>query len=108
VHGAPRDQNGGSSVVGVSSQTGAYISEGAWGNVLYLFGLITVFIGLVNLVPLPPFDGGHLALLVIEKVRGKAMDYRRVIPVAAVVIGFLVIFVLATVILDIAKPLPGP
>ena len=108
VHGAPRDLSGGSSVVGVGQETGALISEGAWGNLLYLFGLITVFIGLVNLVPLPPFDGGHLALLLIEKVRGKPLDYRRVIPVAAVVIGFLVIFVLATVVLDIAKPLPGP
>jgi membrane-associated protease RseP (regulator of RpoE activity) len=108
VHGAPRDLNGGTSVVGVGQQTGALVFQGAWGTLLELMGFITVFIGLVNLVPLPPFDGGHLALLVIEKVRGKAVDYRRVIPVAAVVIGFLVVFVLATVVLDIVQPLPGP
>ena len=108
VHGTPRDPNGGASVVGVGEQTGALVSQGAWGTLLELLGFITVFIGLVNLIPLPPFDGGHLALLAIEKVRGKAMDYRRVIPVAAVVVGFLVIFVLATAVLDIVQPLPGP
>jgi membrane-associated protease RseP (regulator of RpoE activity) len=108
VHGAPRDLGGGTSVVGVGQQTGALVSQGAWGTLLELLGFITVFIGLINLVPLPPFDGGHLALLVIEKVTGKAVDYRRVIPVAAVVIGFLVIFVLATAVLDIVQPLPSP
>lgn len=108
AHGAPRDPNGGSSVVGVGQQAGALVSQGAWGMLLLDLGVITVFIGLVNLVPLPPFDGGHLALLVIEKVRGKPMDYRRVIPVAAVVLGFLVIFVLATAVLDVVQPLPTP
>ncbi|MEA2557191.1 MAG: hypothetical protein QOG88_729 [Actinomycetota bacterium] len=105
VHGTARDPKGGQSVVGVGQQTGALVSQGAWGNLLQLLGVITVFIGLVNLVPLPPFDGGHLALLAIEKVRGKAVDYRRVIPVAAVVIGFLVIFVLATAVLDVVQPM---
>ena len=46
-----------------------------------------------------------LALLAIEKVRGRPVDYRRVIPLAAVVIGFLVIFVLATAVLDVVQPL---
>ena len=105
VHGTPRDPGGGTSVVGVGQQTGALVSQGAWGTLLELLGFITVFIGLVNLVPLPPFDGGHLALLAIEKVRGRPVDYRRVIPLAAVVIGFLVIFVLATAVLDVVQPL---
>jgi len=59
----------------------------------------------VNLVPLPPFDGGHLAVLAIEKVRGKQMDMRKLIPVSAVVIAFFVVFVLATILLDITKPI---
>jgi len=59
----------------------------------------------VNLVPLPPFDGGHLAVLAIEKIRGKQIDMRKLIPISAVVIAFFVVFVVATMLLDITKPL---
>jgi len=69
---------------------------------------VTVFIGLLNLLPLPPFDGGHLAVLALEKIRGKAIDMRKLIPVSAAVMAFFVVFVIATVILDITKPIPSP
>ena len=56
---------------------------------------MTVFIGLINLLPLPPFDGGHLAMLAIEKMRGgRPVDMRKVIPVSAVVMAFFVTFVI--------------
>ncbi len=71
-------------------------------------GYVTLFIGTINLIPLPPLDGGHLALLVIERVRGRAVDLRKVIPVSAAVLVFLVTFVGAALILDITKPVPLP
>ena len=67
---------------------------------------MTVFIGVVNLVPLPPLDGGHLLLLVWEKLTGRQADYRKLVPVSAMVIVVLSIFAIATVILDITEPLP--
>jgi membrane-associated protease RseP (regulator of RpoE activity) len=93
------------SVVGIGQAVGQTGSAGDWGAVLYFLAFVTVFIGLVNLVPLPPFDGGHLAVLVIEKIRGKQMDMRKLIPVSAVVMSFFVVFVLATILLDITKPI---
>ena len=80
-------------------------SAGDWGAVLYFLAFVTVFIGLVNLLPLPPFDGGHLAVLLIEKIRGKPIDMRKLIPVSAVVMSFFVVFVLATILLDLTKPI---
>ncbi|MEX2101977.1 MAG: site-2 protease family protein, partial [Actinomycetota bacterium] len=63
----------------------------------------------LNLLPLPPFDGGHLAVLVIEKIRGKRVDVRRLVPIAAVVLTFFVLFTSAAVLVDITKPLQlGP
>ena len=56
-------------------------------------------------MPLPPFDGGHLAVLLIERIRGKSIDQRRVIPVAVAVMGFFVVFVTLTMIADLTKPL---
>ena len=105
---APRNINDPTSVVGIGQQVGATGAAGDWGQILYLLAFVTVFIGLVNLIPLPPFDGGHLFVLLIEKVRGKAVDMRKLIPVSAVVMAFLVTFVLANVYLDIAKPIPSP
>ncbi len=102
---AERSAQDPASVVGIGQAVGATGSAGDWGTILYFLGFITVFIGLVNLVPLPPFDGGHLAVLAVEKVRGKQIDMRKLIPVSAAVMAFFVVFVLATILLDITKPL---
>jgi membrane-associated protease RseP (regulator of RpoE activity) len=97
--------NGGPlSVVGVGRVVGQTAESGHFWDILYVFALVNVFIGLVNLLPLPPFDGGHLALLAIEKIRGRKVDMRRVVPVSAVVVAFFVLFTLSVVYLDIVKP----
>jgi membrane-associated protease RseP (regulator of RpoE activity) len=96
------------SVVGISQQVGATSSAGDWSTILYLFGFVTVFVGLINLVPLPPFDGGHLLTLLIEKVRGKPVDMRTLIPISATVMIFFVMFVGATIVLDVTKPITLP
>ncbi|HVF08494.1 MAG TPA: site-2 protease family protein, partial [Actinomycetota bacterium] len=97
------------SVVGISQQVGVISGEaGAVEILLQLFGFVTVFVGLINLVPLPPFDGGHLATLLIERIRGKAVDMRTLIPVSAAVMAFFVLFVGATVVLDVTKPIVLP
>jgi membrane-associated protease RseP (regulator of RpoE activity) len=92
------------SVVGIGRAVGQTGAAGDWATILYFLGIVTVFIGLVNLMPLPPFDGGHLAVLLIEKVRGKTIDQRRVIPVAVAVMGFFIVFVALTMIADLTKP----
>jgi membrane-associated protease RseP (regulator of RpoE activity) len=104
----PRTTTDSASVIGIGQQVGATGAAGDWGTVLYFLAFVTVFIGLLNLIPLPPFDGGHLAVLGIEKIRGKAVDMRRLIPVSAAVMAFFVVFVLATVVLDFTKPIPAP
>jgi membrane-associated protease RseP (regulator of RpoE activity) len=93
------------SVVGVGQVVDQTAAAGQLAGVFQLFGFVVVFIGLVNLLPLPPFDGGHLAVLVLEKLRGKAIDARKLIPVSAVVVSFLVLFVGATILADVIKPL---
>ncbi len=105
---APRDTTDAASLVGIGQQVGATSSTGDWATILYFFAYVTVFIGLINLVPLPPFDGGHLAMLLIEKVRGRAVDIRKLIPVSVAVMGFFAVFVTATVFLDVTKPIPIP
>ena len=92
------------SVVGVGRVAGNIASEGNFWDILYLFALVNVFVGFLNLLPLPPFDGGHLAVLAIEKLRGKAVDMRKVIPVSAAVAAFFILFTVAVVYVDLVKP----
>jgi membrane-associated protease RseP (regulator of RpoE activity) len=103
---APRTASDGGplSVVGVGRAVGQTAEQGHFGDILYIFAIVNVFIGLINLLPLPPFDGGHLAVLAIEKVRGRKVDMRKVAPVAAVVAAFFILFTLSVVYLDIVKP----
>jgi len=68
----------------------------------------TIFIGLMNLLPLPPLDGGHLAVVAWESVTGRKVDVRKLIPVAAAVISFFVIIFIAVLYLDIARPIKVP
>ena len=39
-----------------------------------LLALICVNVGVINILPIPAFDGGRLLFLIIEKLRGKPMD----------------------------------
>ena len=102
----PRKINDPTSLVGVSRQIGDAGAQGDWGLFLNFAAYVTIFIGVVNLIPLPPLDGGHLVLLAWEKVTGRQADYRKLVPVSAAVIVFLSVFAIATVFLDITEPLP--
>jgi membrane-associated protease RseP (regulator of RpoE activity) len=103
---APRQASDPASVVGIGRVVGQTAQSGSAWDVLYIFALVNVFIGLLNLLPLPPFDGGHLAVLAIEKLRGgKTMDMRKLVPISAAVAGFFILFTFAVIYLDIAKPI---
>jgi regulator of sigma E protease len=62
----------------------------------------------MNLLPLPPLDGGHLAVLVWEAATGRRADIRKLIPVATAVISFFILLFLAVLYLDLARPVQIP
>jgi membrane-associated protease RseP (regulator of RpoE activity) len=103
---APREVQDPASIVGIGQVAGSIAAdpEGSFWDLLFLFGLVNVFVGFLNLLPLPPFDGGHLAVLLIEKIRGKPVDMRKVIPVSAAVAAFFIVFTIAVVYVDLVKP----
>ncbi len=95
-------------LVGAGRIAGESVQKGQFLNFVGLIVGFTIFVGLMNLLPLPPLDGGHLAVLAWEKVTGKAVDIRKLIPVAAAVIGFFVILFIAVLYLDLARPVRVP
>jgi membrane-associated protease RseP (regulator of RpoE activity) len=74
-------------------------------STLTLLALVNVFVGILNFIPLYPLDGGHFAVALYEKIRGRVPDIRKLMPVAAVVVIFLITVGLMGVYLDIFQPL---
>lgn len=103
-----RDLEGPVGAVGIGRIAGQAVEQG---NILGFLGLIvqlTIFVGIMNLLPLPPLDGGHLAVLAYEGITGRTVDVKKLIPLAAVVISFFVLLFLAILYLDLARPLRSP
>lgn len=51
-------------------------AQGGLGTLLYFLAVISVNLGVVNLLPIPILDGGHLLFAAIEKARGKPVNER--------------------------------
>ena len=97
-------------VVGVSDFSGTVgRSEGLKG-VLVLLASINVFVGVFNMFPLLPFDGGHAAIAIYERVRSRKgrlykADINKMVPLATLVVGLLSLLLLTGLYLDITQPL---
>jgi RIP metalloprotease RseP len=52
------------------AKIGSQVAKSGWGNSLLFFAGVNIFIGMFNWFPLLPFDGGHMAIAVYEKIRG--------------------------------------
>jgi membrane-associated protease RseP (regulator of RpoE activity) len=82
--------------------------------VLMLLIAINVVFGILNMLPMVPLDGGHVAIAGYEWIRTKKgkpyyrADINKLLPVATLFIAFLGLFVLAAVFLDITHPLQLP
>ena len=88
-------------------------AESGWRDVLVLLFLLNIFVGIFNMIPLPPFDGGHVAIATYEKLRSRPgrpyrVDMARIMPVAYVVFMMLVTIGLTSLYLDIVRPPDNP
>jgi membrane-associated protease RseP (regulator of RpoE activity) len=108
VGSAPRRTSDVSSIVGVARFAGQAAGSGQWDFLFSILIVINVFVGLVNLVPLPPLDGGHIAVLAYEKVRRRKPDLRKLAPLSTAVAVFLILFSLSLIFIDITNPIPNP
>ena len=70
--------------------------EAGWMNLLYFMGLLSVNLGVLNLLPIPVLDGGHLVFLTYEAIRRKPLSEQSMIvaqKVGIALLGSLMIFV---------------
>lgn len=95
----------GTGIVGAGRVVAETAGTGRWELFGYFMAGLTIFIGLINLLPLVPLDGGHLAVILVESITRKKIDMRRLIPVAAAVLAFFVILSVVFLYYDIFKPI---
>jgi membrane-associated protease RseP (regulator of RpoE activity) len=116
-----RDANSPMSVVGAGRVAGEFASNDSnsvanrFFSVLLLLAGLNLFLGLVNLVPLPPFDGAGIATTLYEAARrgiarvlGRpdpgAVDAAKLLPVTYVVASLLILMTVILVYADIVAP----
>ncbi len=81
-----------------------------WFSRLFFLASINVFVGIFNLMPLLPLDGGHAAVATYERFRsrqGRAhhVDFAKLMPITYVVVGLLGFLFISTLWLDIVRPI---
>jgi len=82
--------------LGIAQMTGEAAKLGFL-NLLYFTAILSIFIGLFNLLPIPILDGGHLLILAIEKLRGKPLEPEKINLMYLIGISLMVIiFIIAT------------
>jgi membrane-associated protease RseP (regulator of RpoE activity) len=114
---AARDQKNGTarpeSIVGAARIAVDGVRAGALELIEVLIAL-NVFIGLFNMLPILPLDGGHVAIALYERVRTRRgrpyyqADAAKLLVVAYVFIFLLLLLVSSAVYLDITHPVANP
>ena len=116
-----RDPNGLVGVVGAARASGQAVGSSKLNNderlatFILLIASLNIFVGLFNLLPILPLDGGHMAVAIADEVRALYARIRRrarpapidvnvLTPVTGVVVILLGILTLLLVVADIINP----
>ncbi len=70
---------------------------------LHIMGVISLSLAIFNLLPIIPLDGGHLLLLAIEKLRGKALSLKMEMGIARLGFGFIIALALFVFYVDFER-----
>ena len=103
------DQNRPISILGAARLGSDLTNEGLY-SFLGFFMTINLFIGIVNLAPLLPLDGGHVVIATYERIRSRRgrryqVDVMKLLPLTYFVILLLGVLFVSTIFLDLVDPI---
>ncbi|MET7767567.1 M50 family metallopeptidase [Nocardia sp. NPDC005366] len=115
VTGGERDPEAPISVYGASRIGGETAERGLWSVFILMLASLNFFLGAFNILPLLPLDGGHIAVVLYEKVRnsiravkglapGAPVDYLKLLPVTYVAVVMGGAYMVLTLVADIVNP----
>ena len=116
IGGGERDPETPISVVGASIIGGDTVDHGLWVAFWFFLAQLNFVLGAINLVPLLPFDGGHIAVAVFEKLRNMVratrglmpaapVDYGKLMPATYVILVLVMGYMALTVTADLVNPI---
>ncbi len=116
IGGGARDPETPISVVGASIIGGDTVDAGLWVAFWFFLAQLNFVLGAINLLPLLPFDGGHIAIATYEKIRnmiraargkvaGAPVNYLKLMPATYVVLVVVGGYMLLTVTADLVNPI---
>ncbi len=88
--------------VGIYSVVGQQRTAGL-ANILYLVAFLSINVGVINLLPIPAFDGGHILFIVIEKIKGSPVDSELENKIHSIFLILLMILMLIITVNDILR-----
>ena len=88
-------------IVAITKVGGDMIQNTGIFNGLLLTAIISINLAIMNLLPIPALDGGHLLFLIIEKIKGKPLDEEVVAKISNFFFLLLIILMLLIVFNDI-------
>ncbi len=96
------------SMVGAVRIAGQPDADPAWP--ITLLAILNIFVGILNLLPLLPLDGGHAAIATYERIRSRKdkryqADVAKLLPLTYAVVLVLGFIMISTVYLDIVRPI---
>ena len=116
IGGGQRDPNAPVSVVGASLIGGQAADLGLWWFFVVMLANLNFFVGVFNLLPLLPLDGGHIAVNLYERVRdavrkwrgkpvGAPVDYVKLLPLTYLLVLVGGAYTLLAITADIVNPI---
>jgi len=88
--------------VGIADVIGQQAQSGIW-QVIWIAGLLSLNLGLFNLLPIPALDGGRLLFMFVELLRGKTADPRKEGYVHLVGFALLMLFAVIITYRDVTR-----
>ena len=92
--------------VGIGKHLYISVYKGSLVLGLNLVVLITFNLGLLNLLPIPVLDGGHIVLALLEMIFRRKVPAKVLQPIAFAFVGFLILFMLFVTFYDVKKLIP--
>jgi membrane-associated protease RseP (regulator of RpoE activity) len=91
----------------------ATATENSFTDGIMLFGAINVFVGMFNMVPMLPLDGGHVLVATYERIRSTRKrryiaDVRKLMPAAYAVMFIMLMLGISSLYLDLRAPISLP
>ncbi|MHB8296349.1 MAG: M50 family metallopeptidase [Acidimicrobiales bacterium] len=94
-------------------QLASYAAHSGMRSVLALLATINVFVGVFNMFPMLPLDGGHVAVAVYERARSRKgrqyhADVSKLLPAVYLVVVVILFLGVTSLYMNISHPLPNP